>query len=89
MKAPQAFDPAEVPAAQAAGKQVWIYHAIQPHVGTLATDAEAVAPRVNGWIAAMFDVGRWFWWQTEYWNDFQNGRGQLDVFVEPRTFGGF
>jgi MYXO-CTERM domain-containing protein len=81
------FDPAAAAAARAAGKTVWVYNGSRPMVGSFMTDDDAVSLRANGWIAAQHDVGRWFYWETTFWYDDNNGgQGPYDPFVTAETF---
>ncbi|MGM0576054.1 MAG: sugar-binding protein [Myxococcota bacterium] len=81
------YDPAEADAAEDIGKRVWAYNGVRPYTGSMLTDANAVSPRVNGWLSEMFGVDRWFYWQSTYWNDWNaGGYGAYDPFVEPETF---
>jgi len=83
MVSAQAFEPS----LQAPGKKFWIYNGRQPYTGTFLTDIEAVSIRVNGWIAGMHDVGRWFYWHSTFWRDGNDGgRGAFDPFVTTETF---
>ena len=83
MVAAQAFDPA----LRAAGKRFWIYNGRQPYTGAFLTDTEAISVRVNGWIAGMVEVGRWFYWHATYWQDGNDGGyGPFDPFVTAETF---
>jgi hypothetical protein len=85
--AAQAYDVTTAAAARAAGKDVWIYNGYRPNTGTFLTDAEATATRVNGWIAATFGPGRWFYWETAFWYDGnRGGHGPYDPFVTSETF---
>ncbi len=86
IKAAEAFSPAEVSQARDSGQKLWIYAGTQPYTGNFLIDAEAVAPRINGWIAALYDVGRWFCWESTYWSDSNNGGEPTDVFEDPETF---
>jgi len=82
-----AFYASQAAAARAKGKDVWIYNGYRPASGTFLTDAEATATRVNGWIAAVTDVGRWFYWETAFWYDGnRGGHGPYDPFVTSETF---
>lgn len=81
------FDPTTAAAARAAGKAVWIYNGYRPHTGSFLTDAPAVELRANGWVAALFDIGRWFYWETTFWYDGNpGGLGPFDPFVTAETF---
>jgi hypothetical protein len=83
----ETFDPAETAHARGAGKEVWVYNGVRPMDGAFLTDTEAVSPRVNGWIGAMNDIGRWFFWETTFWyDDNRGGHGAYDPFVTAETF---
>ncbi len=87
MIAAEAFDPNTAAAARASGKVVWIYNGQLPQTGTFFTDADATDPRVNGWIGARWDVGRWFYWETTFWYDGNHGgHGPYDPFATAETF---
>jgi hypothetical protein len=83
----QSFDPESAERARAQGKRVWIYNGMLPYSGAPVLDVPPTSLTVNGWIAASFDVGRWFYWETIFWEDHnRGGRGPTDVFVNPETF---
>jgi hypothetical protein len=76
----------DVTKAQAArGKRVGIYNGVLPHSGTFLIDADAVSPRVNGWLAAMYEVPQWFYWESTYWYG-RRGNLSLDPFRDAETF---
>ena len=69
------------------GKKFWIYNGRQPYTGAFMTDMDAVSMRVNGWIAGMYEVGRWFYWQSTFWRDGNpGGWGNYDPYVTAETF---
>lgn len=72
--------------AEAQGKRVWIYNGVRPHTGTFVTDDVAVSPRVNPLIQHKYGIPRWFYWESTYYNDFQGGRGNVNVFQDPINF---
>ena len=81
------FDPAKTKAARAMGKEVWVYNGVRPRDGAFMTDTEAVGLRVNGWLSAMNDIGRWFYWETTFWyDDNRGGHGAYDPFATAETF---
>jgi hypothetical protein len=81
------FDPERTSAARAIGKEVWVYNGRMPFTGSFLTDTSAIGPRVDGWLGAMFDVGRWFFWETTFWyDDNRGGKGAYDPFVTAETF---
>jgi len=53
----------------------------------MALDAPPESLLWNGWIAARYDVGRWFYWNTNHWTDRNHGgRGPRDLFRSTETF---
>jgi hypothetical protein len=72
------------------GKRVWAYNGQRPYAGPLMLDAPATDLRANAWIAARYDVARWFYWESTYWLDNnRGGRGGpdgFDPFVTAETF---
>ena len=82
----QAYSIGAAATATAAGKQVWIYNGVRPFTGSFVVDDVAVSTRVNPWIQYKYAIPRWFYWESTYYNDFQGGQGQVDVFTEPINF---
>lgn len=83
----QSYDAKAAQAAKAAGKRVWAYNGVRPHTGTFMIDTEAVSLRVNAWLQGMFDIERWYYWETVYWYDGVNGgQGPVDPFVTAENF---
>ena len=81
------FNPAKTATARAAGKKVWVYNGARPQTGSFLTDDDAISLRANGWISAMNDTGRWFYWETTFWyDDNRGGKGAYDPFTTPETF---
>ena len=81
------FDVASATAARAMGKNVWIYNGVRPQTDAFLTDTSAVALRANGWISALADTGRWFYWETTFWYDNNpGGHGAYDPFTTGETF---
>jgi len=69
------------------GHDVWVYNGRLPHSGPLMLDAPATSLLVDAWIAATRPTGRWFLWETTFWNDGnRGGRGPVDPFVVAETF---
>jgi hypothetical protein len=82
-----AFDPVRAAEARRTGKDVWVYNGLLPHAGTLLLDAPPSGLMANGWIAAAYDVSRWFYWESTFWNDDnRGGRGPVDPFVTAESF---
>jgi hypothetical protein len=51
------------------------------------TDDDGVDLREIPWGQFKKGIDRWFYWSSVYYDDFQNGRGNLDVFSNAQTFG--
>lgn len=82
-----AFDPDAAAGARGQGKQVWVYNGRLPRAGSMALDVPLASLTLNGWIAASFDVGRWFYWESTFWDDKnRGGLGPRDVLADPETF---
>jgi hypothetical protein len=41
---------------------------------------------VNPLIQYKYEIPRWFYWESTYYQDFQGGRGNVDVFTDPINF---
>ncbi len=81
------FDAAKTAKARQQGKEVWAYNGRMPQTGSFFTDTPAISLRVNGWLAATSDIGRWFYWETTFWYDGnKGGHGPYDPFVTAETF---
>jgi hypothetical protein len=84
------YAPARARLAQERGKKVWVYNGRRPYAGAMVLDVPATDLRANAWIAARYDVERWFYWEATYWRD--QGRGGeggwdgFDPFVIAETF---
>ena len=68
-------------------KRLWWYNGWRPAAGTFATEDDGVALRVNGWIQYKKHIERWFAWESTYYDNFQGGMGQTNVFQSAFTFG--
>lgn len=66
----------------------WIYNGNRPASGTFATEDDGVALRALGWIQFKKGIQRWFYWESTYYNNFQGGTGETNVFQQAQTFGG-
>ncbi|NUO49241.1 MAG: DUF4091 domain-containing protein [Polyangiaceae bacterium] len=83
----QAFDPESAAAARKQGKRVWVYNGQLPFAGPPVIDVPLTSLTLNGWIGATYDVNRWFYWETIFWNDGnRGGHGPTDVFTNVETF---
>lgn len=71
----------------APGKEFWMYNTPRPGAGTFATEADGTDLREKPWAQYKKGVGRWFFWESTYYNDYQNGRGNYDTFNTANSFG--
>jgi hypothetical protein len=78
------FDAAQVKAARAQGKESWVYDGVRPRTGTFLVDDDAVSPRVNGWLSAMFRVPRWVVRDSMHWYA-EHGDVPLDPFADAES----
>jgi len=69
-------------------RHLWMYAAYRPNVGSMAIEDDGVSPRVTAWAQYKKEVERWFYWESTYYNNFQGGTGQTNVFQSAFTFGG-
>lgn len=83
----QSFDPDLAEEARARGKEVWVYNGQLPHTGAPNLDVPLASLTHDGWLAALHDVGRWFYWETVFWEDiYKGGKGPHDPFATAETF---
>ncbi len=81
------FDVATAHAAREANKAVWIYNGRLPRTAPMMLDSPLRGWIANAWISASYDVGRWFLWESTFWNDDnRGGQGVTDPFVSAETF---
>jgi hypothetical protein len=71
----------------APGKELWMYNTPRPGAGAFATEVDGTDLREKPWGQYKKGVTRWFFWEGTYYNDYQNGRGNYDVFNDANTFG--
>lgn len=71
-----------------ARKRFYMYNAHRPASGSLATEDDGIALRELAWGQYKKHINRWFFWETTYYNNYQGGTGQTNVFEQAMTFGG-
>ncbi|HIJ40090.1 MAG TPA: DUF4091 domain-containing protein, partial [Deltaproteobacteria bacterium] len=69
------------------GKRFYYYNGARPASGTFCTEDDGVALRINGWIQHKKKIDRWFYWESTYYDNYQGGQGQTDVFTRAQTYG--
>jgi hypothetical protein len=72
--------------AAARGKRIWIYNGQKPYCGSFVIDDAAISTRVNPWIQYKYGLARWFYWESTYYNNFQDNRGQTNIWRQALTF---
>jgi hypothetical protein len=70
------------------GNLYFDYNGKRPSQGSFATDDDGVALRELPWAQFKKGVDRWMFWESSYYNDYQGGRGETDVFNTAATFSG-
>ncbi len=68
-------------------KHFFMYNGKRPATGTFMTDDDGVALREKAWGQYKKGIERWFYWESTYYNDYQSGRGQTNVWSNAQTFG--
>jgi hypothetical protein len=68
-------------------KRYFMYNGNRPATGSTGTEDDGVALRERAWAQYKLKVNRWFFWETTYYNDFQGGTGEINVFQSAHTFG--
>ena len=56
--------------------------------GSFAIEDDGVALRQLPWAQYKKHIQRWFYWESTYYNNFQGGTGESNVFKDAHTFGG-
>ncbi len=72
---------------KAKGKTFMMYNGKRPASGTFATEAEGLDLREIPWGQFKKGVDRWFFWESTYYNDYQYGRSENNLFHDAQTFG--
>jgi hypothetical protein len=71
------------------GKRVFLYNGARPASGSFGIEDEGVALRELAWGQLKKNIDRWFYWESTYYNNYQAGAGQTNVFQRAQTFGQF
>ncbi len=69
-------------------KRFWVYNAHRPGTATFATEDDGIALRELAWAQYKKHIERWFFWESTYYNNYQGGTGEVNVFRTAETFGG-
>lgn len=73
---------------QSPNHRYFMYNGYRPASGTLTTEDDGIALRELAWGQYKMKVERWFIWESTYYNNFQGGLGETDLFESAQTFGG-
>jgi hypothetical protein len=68
-------------------RRLYAYNGSRPGSGSLMIEDEGTSPRELPWAQYKKEVDRFFYWETTYYNDNQNGRGNTNLFTTADTFG--
>lgn len=71
------------------GKKFFLYNGKRPSQGSFATEDDGVALRQLPWAQYKKGIDRWFFWESTYYNNYQGGQGETNVFQKAQTFGSF
>ncbi len=69
------------------GKKFYCYNGKRPATGSFSTEDDGIALRQLSWAQYKRGVDRWFYWLINYYNNYQGGTGQTNVFKSAFTFG--
>ncbi|HVO33195.1 MAG TPA: glycoside hydrolase domain-containing protein, partial [Elusimicrobiota bacterium] len=70
-----------------ARQRFYMYNGSRPASGSFATDDDGVALREMPWGQYKEHINRWFYWESTYYNNYQAGAGDTDLFNNAHTFG--
>lgn len=68
-------------------KPVYFYNGKHPGTPSFAIEDDGIALRALAWVQYKHQIDRWFYWESTYYNDYQAGRGQTNVFQAAHTYG--
>jgi len=71
------------------GKKIYFYNGHRPAGGSFSTEDDGVALRVLPWAQYKKGISRWFFWQSTYYDNYQGGMGETNVFQNAQTFGNY
>ncbi len=71
------------------GRDTWMYNGHRPATGSFATEDDGTALRMIPWAQFKKGIGRWFFWESTYYNDYQSGGGTTNVWQKAQTLGSF
>jgi hypothetical protein len=63
------------------------YNGKRPASGSFATEDDGTSPRMLAWAQTKKKIGRWFFWESCYYYDYQTKGQQVDVWHNANTYG--
>ncbi len=69
-------------------RRFWMYNGFRPASGTLTTEDDGIALRELVWGQYKMGIERWFVWEGAYYDNYQGGTGETNVFQSAHIFGG-
>jgi hypothetical protein len=73
--------------ARGEGREQWHYNGKRPASGSFAIEDDGVSPRMIPWAQWKMGVGRWYYWESTYYYDFQLKGIQQNVWTTANTYG--
>jgi hypothetical protein len=70
-------------------KRFYFYNGHRPCGGSFSTEDDGVALRVLPWAQYKKSISRWFFWESTYYDNYQGGMGETNVFQNAQTFGNY
>ncbi|MFI5297107.1 MAG: glycoside hydrolase domain-containing protein [Polyangiales bacterium] len=70
-------------------KRFWMYNGERPGQGTTDLEDDGIAMREISWGLFKRGITRHFEWESTYYDDFQGGSGETDVWNHAANFSGF
>ena len=68
-------------------KSTCLYNGRRPQTGSFATEDDGVALRALAWTQYKVGTDRWFFWESTYYDNYQGGTGETNLFQQAHTFG--
>ena len=72
-----------------AGKEMYAYNGKRPANGSFAIEDEGASLRSVPWVQYEKGIDGWFFWESTYYNNYQGGMGDTNVFEHAQTFGAY
>ncbi len=70
-------------------KRFYVYNGNRPACGSFAIEDDGIALRALAWAHYKKKIDRWFYWESTYYDNYQGGEGQTNVFQRAQTYGSY